>query len=407
MPTIFMNFMGIDELKLTSAGAATERITNVEISLVLDISGSMNSYNRLTNLKAAATEFVDTVLGGAEQDRITISIIPYSGQVNLGKPLLDQFTVGQNHAYSYCMELVDSDFSSISLSTTSTRKHSAHFDPFDYANSSSDTGPNLMFCPYQSANTVMPFSDDADALKTKINGLIAGGNTSIDIGMKWGSLLLDTNAGDVVDGLIAQNVVKTAYSNRPLDPDNVDVLKVLVLMTDGENTTQYQIDDNYLTGTSNIWRRNSDGRLSVYHSSHYGSSDYYSPRDNAWYSSPVGGTSGATQLDWADVWNYASVDYVAYYLNSKPMSQSFSGWWNTFIDSNYSNKNSRLDSVCDAAKAEEIVVYGIALEAPYNGQQVIKSCASSPGHYFDVDGLEISTAFRAIASQISQLRLTQ
>ena len=89
------------------------------------------------------------------------------------------------------------------------------------------------------------------------------------------------------------------------------------------------------------------------------------------------------------------------------MSQSFSGWWNTFIDSNYSNKNSRLDSVCDAAKAEEIVVYGIALEAPYNGQQVIKSCASSPGHYFDVDGLEISTAFRAIASQISQLRLTQ
>jgi hypothetical protein len=54
-----------------------------------------------------------------------------------------------------------------------------------------------------------------------------------------------------------------------------------------------------------------------------------------------------------------------------------------------------------------VIVYGIAFEAPTNGQAAISNCATSPAHYFNASGLQISTAFRSIASNISQLRLTQ
>jgi hypothetical protein len=53
------------------------------------------------------------------------------------------------------------------------------------------------------------------------------------------------------------------------------------------------------------------------------------------------------------------------------------------------------------------VVYGIGFEAPSSGRNELRACSTSTSHYFDASGLEISTAFRAIASNISQLRLTQ
>ncbi len=69
--------------------------------------------------------------------------------------------------------------------------------------------------------------------------------------------------------------------------------------------------------------------------------------------------------------------------------------------------NSTLQTSCNQAKSNGVIVYGIAFEAPANGQAQISGCASSPAHYFDAQGLEIQTAFRTIANSISQLRLTQ
>ena len=76
-------------------------------------------------------------------------------------------------------------------------------------------------------------------------------------------------------------------------------------------------------------------------------------------------------------------------------------------DENASAKNNRTDAICSAAKAQGIIVFTIGFEAPYNGRTVLKNCASSDAHYFDVKGLEISEAFASIATSIRKLRLTQ
>ena len=46
-----------------------------------------------------------------------------------------------------------------------------------------------------------------------------------------------------------------------------ETLKVIVLMTDGENTRQYDLQDQYRSGPSPFWRNPSNGRLSIYRAS--------------------------------------------------------------------------------------------------------------------------------------------
>jgi glycosyltransferase A (GT-A) superfamily protein (DUF2064 family) len=89
-------------------------------------------------------------------------------------------------------------------------------------------------------------------------------------------------------------------------------------------------------------------------------------------------------------------------------SASYNDWYYDVWDSvGHSEKNNRTQAICDAAKAEGVVVFTIGFEAPSSGQAVLKNCASSVSHYYDVNGIEISQAFAEIASSIRQLRLTQ
>ena len=74
---------------------------------------------------------------------------------------------------------------------------------------------------------------------------------------------------------------------------------------------------------------------------------------------------------------------------------------------NGSQADNRLSDICQAAREEGIVIFAIAFEAPTGGQQALQDCASSASHYFDVEGVEITETFHAIARQINSLRLVQ
>lgn len=422
----FMHMMGIEELQAPANSTAVERISDVEVSLVLDISGSMNSYSRITNLKKAAKEFIDAMYptnttGAAASGHTTITIVPYSGQVNLGTTLMSKFNVTRLHNYSSCVDLPSSVFSSTLLSTTTSFPHAGSFDPF-----TNNKAPDTIFCPPESGNTVTPVSDDKTVLKNRIDALVADGNTSIDIGVKWGALFLDPESNGLVQSLVASNVIKSDYANRPLDASTADVLKIMVVMSDGENTTQYTLLDPYRGGfeikngnvvpiLSNIYREKSSGKLAAYFDRSNTSSDYYMPdnsSDSRWKSYPFGtsDTTKWTQLTWPEVWSYASINYVASKLfqPASPLGYSSSTWQSKFRSTTAdTTKNSRLQSICTAAKNKGFTIFTIGFEAPTNGKTQLLACASSAGHYYDVTGIQISQAFLSIASQISHLRLTQ
>ncbi len=393
----FMHLMGIDGLDVAADSTADERISNVEVSLVLDISGSMDG-SRINNLRPAAQEFVETVINSSDPGNVTVSLVPYSAQVNVGPTLFNQFAVTPLHTSSYCIELPDSVFSTTTLSQTTAYIHNGHFDPFNSGSAS------LYNCPWQTANRVIPLSDNTATLQSAIGNLVVGGNTSIDLGVKWGALLLDPDSQPIVQGLIDAGAVDDAYDDRPLVASEIDTLKVLVVMTDGQNTAEYKLRDGWRSGNSIVWRRSSTGEVWVYHNRSNTSNDYYNVGTGGWSSAP---NSNAVRMTWPQVFARWTTDYVARYFYAAPLGGSVSTYESNMVTYVSSTKNSRMQSACTAAKNAGIVIYGIAFEAPSDGQTQIRNCATSDAHYFNASGLEISTVFRAIASQISYLRLTQ
>ncbi len=75
--TMFMDMIGIESLTVTGTASAMERVGNVEVSLVLDVSGSMAG-TRMTNLKIAAKDFVKTLLTDDEDERVLITVVHYN-----------------------------------------------------------------------------------------------------------------------------------------------------------------------------------------------------------------------------------------------------------------------------------------------------------------------------------------
>ena len=452
----FMSLMGTPHLDAMNVSQAEQRVTNVEISLVLDISGSMASNNRINNLKTAASEFIDTVLDQDNENKISISIVPYNGQVNLGPTLFSKFNVTHVNgtADSYCLDLPTSTYSSTDLSRSTPLPQSPFVDSWSSTTQSTNyvsiTGPAYdnglytnMWCQPNAKTFVSVHDNNRIELKKQIDNLVAIGATSIDLGLKWGAVLLDPESQSIVSEMSAAGKVPSHFSSRPANYGDKETLKVIVLMTDGENFEQERHGDNYRTGISDIWQTGSNGYMSIFHASKVDSKNatsicnsrpFYVPHLNAWHSRPWNGSTPGSKdcyqpnpspaytnvqrLTWQAVWSKARTNWVAWQLYARALGGSSSSSRNTYFNTWVNNFRSytdtdtmdvRLDRVCEAAKAKGVLIYGIAFEAPTAGARAIKDCASSPAstYFFDAKGLEIRTAFVLIASNLSQLRLTQ
>lgn len=430
MPTWFMNMVGVKELTTPADSTAEERIGQVEISLVLDVSGSMDSNNRLINLKPAAKEFIDTMFDSVEAGKLSMSIVTYDTQVSVGPELMQYFNVTAPHTKSYCMEFDAADFRTTSMSfgfgpTDRVYRRNGNFDPFY-----SSIPPSLYNCSQARKRDIMPFSGDRTALKAVIDGLTADGNTSIDIAMKWGTALLDPSMQGVVDSYIAAGKRPAQFGDRPYAYNNKEALKVVVVMTDGANTTEYKLKPNYQQGNSIImgnssFAANSTSRsqFSIYNAA---TNLYYIMATGQWRAQPYGdgsvttcGRSSCTTtadpgdaipLTWPEVWQKASVRWVADYLISPAFGTTVRNAWRPgggeTVDAIAAVKDAQTQDICTAAKSRGVTIFSIGFEAPTQGQTLLRNCASSPAHYYSATTVDISTAFSAIASSINKLRLT-
>nr|WP_319947717.1 TadE/TadG family type IV pilus assembly protein [uncultured Shimia sp.] len=478
--TMFMKMVGIDTLSMPASGTAEERIGDVEISMVLDVSGSMGSNSRLTNLKTAAKEFITTMDENTDDGRLSISIVPYATQVSAPEEFFKWLYVsptgnpaqvvdpdeevtsltsnrGQQPQYSRCINFESDDYKSTAVYPQAEYQHSMHFDPWNDSDGRDNDPKHLVprpVCEDDSRREMMIMQKNSTALKSFITNLWAGGNTSIDIGMKWGAALLDPKLRPVIAKMSGESHVPTEFSIRPFDFDSGDSLKVIVLMTDGQNTSQYYIHDDFRTGESNIWWNDQEEIYSVYvgldeydedNDGVYDEPLFYWPTTDTWedhaYGEGVYEETVSTRvcksykrngsckryktvktietvdepgeaklLSYEDLYAYTTLEWIVEDLYEPWMydDDAWDDWYYAVRKSvGSTTKNLRTKYACDAAKAKGMIVFSIGFEAPSSGQAVLKDCASSASHYFDVDGLEIRDAFAAIASSIRQLRLTQ
>lgn len=471
-----------DNLPLNALSTAEESIDKVEISLVLDVSGSMANNSRLTNLKTAAKEFVTTLDENTEDGNLSFSIIPYSTQVSMPEEFLDNYdveitngtsgasfydTVDQpflsgsldddeteieetdvvvvSDPYSHCVNFEADDFETTAFPLAGSYQRTMHFSPW-YTNDYRDSSSHVAYANCASDDdsperTALLFEDDEDTLHDYIDAFEAGENTSIDLGMKWGVAMLDPSIQPVIEDLTEGDspFISDTFSDRPAAYSDSDTLKVIVLMTDGSNTSQYYIEDEYRDGYSGVWYNEDEEVYStyIYDADNDNYQKYYNHDTGDIMDAPYGNGQTTTEecteynrrgtcteysetteddpgtaipLTFEALFADTTTNYVAYSIYSDWLGTGTASIdWRTDLRNSYgtTTKNSRTSDVCEAARDAGITVFTIGFEAPSSGETVLKDCASSDSHYYDVDGLEISDAFASIATAIRQLRLTE
>ncbi len=212
-------------------GADTEVVwgmKRLELALALDNTGSMSSSGKMTQLKAAAKNLLGTLKTAAKRpEDVKVSIIPFDTTVNLGTSYKnnDWFDIGS----------IDCNGSSSGTGCNSTnwknywegcvRDRTYPYDVQDNAPTSSDTKFPIYDCG--SLTTLLPLTNDWAALNAKIDMMQPNGNTDVTIGLAWAWHALTANA-------------PLSEATAP----QTDLDKVIILLTDGENTEAWKNSNN-------------------------------------------------------------------------------------------------------------------------------------------------------------------
>jgi len=446
MQTYLMKLAGVNTLTAAGAAAAEIRTPKLEVSLVLDTSGSMSG-TKIANLKVAAKSFVTTILNGSDPGNTVISLVPFAWNVTPGENIYNALTVNETHDYSTCLrfDAADYDATGIDPNTAYDQQiYTAVYGSFD------NHSAGWRSCFPEDRAQILPYSMSASGLHTAIDALDADGNTSAHIGLKWGAALLDPDFQSVFTSLQTAGVVDASLANIPADYTEPETLKIIVLMADGKNTTSYFFDQNsaYRGPDSDLYlmkyqqmefqyaykKKRKGGLKYSYDESKCSNSkwtciyeatgqevsayflrdgsDYYNVEDSDWIdqaeydaikASP--GFISETRLSWEQAWGLMSPEYYNSITGN-------SGPWNDYVGSEYLNgsaKDTRMQSICSAAKAQNMVIYtiGYGISTGGNAEIQLQNCASSANHYYPTDGSNISAAFSSIASNVQNLRLTQ
>lgn len=409
VPLHFVGLVGVDSITARVTTQVTKKALAQEIILVLDNSGSMGHYSRLSNLKTAAVNATNILMGsGATSTDVKMGIVPFTSYVNIGPhhsaaPWLDMsgqadisndnFDNDDNDSTPYtghvnrlslyaqlggvswggCVEarahtstgtnmhldtddttpvnsnkntlftplfmpdersssssynnsyISDSGGSCSSAHYLSTRERQERLCKYSGSVTVSGSGPNDD-CP---ALALLPLTNTKASVTNQINAMTASGGTNIHMGAVWGfralSPTLPFDEGD-------------AY-------DVGNLSKIIILMTDGENTNP---------SSSNI-------NGSAWHSA---------------YGYPANGRLGAV------------------------------GWSTNQIQGEMDN---RTEESCANAKAQGITIYTIGLSPPTTAtQNMLTNCATSPSHaHFPSAPSELDSVFTTIANEIQAARIAQ
>lgn len=226
IPSTFLEVVGVRQLPMKVNSVATVGAEHVEIALVLDNTGSMNQSGKLDQLKLAADGMIDLIAAseGGRNGLIALSVVPFGVNVNVGAghdganwldapqtttqctsyPYFHCWT--QNVGWSGCVADRPSPYTT--TATIPFSGNAATLFPHEYARACS-------------LASLMPLSTDFAAVRSKIDGMVAGGTTNLPIGLAWGWNMLTPGAP-----LSAASPSTAARK----------VFKYLILLTDGNNT---------------------------------------------------------------------------------------------------------------------------------------------------------------------------
>lgn len=257
-----LNEAGADQsvAKLAVGGNAQ---LNLEISMMLDTSGSMGDYTASGNpkyldMRAAASNLVDIVVW-SDQSKYTsrVAVVPFSGDVRLPSSLYSK--VIDPALPSSFTKYVYSKIYSFAKTVPCVAERQGNDKHTDAA-----PGPNTYITAEYTSNgkcvqsgsgdEILPLSADKNALKSKINGLVPRGSTAGHEGTAWTYYMLSPKWASIVGTSSAAVAYGTPQTK-----------KIAILMTDGEYNSEHDKDGIPLgsTGSGNSANGNSSSAQAI------------------------------------------------------------------------------------------------------------------------------------------------
>ena len=280
--TPFLSLVGITKLPVLATTGVTQATStiaqggnsgsSVEIGLMLDTTGSMSG-QKLTDLKAAATDLVDIVVW-ADQGTYTsrIGIAPFANAVNVGSyfqavtnlnPAAHTEMITGITGYSYPSSCYNSKgqlksscngnvayavygpvSTNVAAKATCVVERSGTDEFTDTVPSGTSwipswnviSGSSSTTCP--EVSEIVPLTSDKTKLKNTINGLVAQNTTAGALGTAWAWYLISPNWNTIFTGTSAPSsysqLTELGTGGQP------KLQKIAILMTDGAyNTWQY------------------------------------------------------------------------------------------------------------------------------------------------------------------------
>jgi Flp pilus assembly protein TadG len=233
--TMFWRLIGQPNIDVTASGEVVWGIKKLNLALALDNTGSMASSGKMTALKEAAHNLL-TTLKNAEKTPgdIKVSIVPFAVDVNVGTgnvnaPWIDWTDWEAANGTCSKSSYHSKGTCTANAGTWTPAAHSTwngcvndRDQNNDVMNTATVPGaPATMYRAHQASAcpaATMPLSQDWAALNSKVDAMTPTGNTNVTIGMQ----------------MAWQTLSPVAPFNAPASAPDLE--KVLVLLTDGDNT---------------------------------------------------------------------------------------------------------------------------------------------------------------------------
>ncbi|MCH9764427.1 MAG: hypothetical protein K0U34_00325, partial [Alphaproteobacteria bacterium] len=402
--TSIMKLFGKDTVHNVLASRARQNNVDLEIALVLDVSGSMlasmGSGSRMDALKTAAKKMVET-LDDAKlpSQNIRYSIVPFTMNVN----------VGTNNA-AFVDNTASGLFAGTAWAGCVLERPAPYHNQDVYNSGDASSGGRWQ------AYVWPPEPDNGTVCQNPSDGTNSGYKTVETVGISgtfdpWTKganyncvrhaiAPLTTSASDItneIDALESHSNMGTilapgiAWAHRVLSPSEPfsegqsfsnNVRKIMIVITDGEQTTEGEFQSTGCGGESNT------------------STPYSFDPDSLHLDGTVLSTNGPTDM-------FTPYGYI---LDSQPFGAA-----STWTEVKQQLRTTSLDA-CSKFKARasggSVELFTIAASSSAGpGTDVyslLQECATSNEHFFYADGAQdLEDAFVAIAKEATDLRLTE
>jgi Flp pilus assembly protein TadG len=205
LPTVLGRIFNVSEFRTSLEARSIYTARDIELSMMLDVSGSMAG-SKIRDLRDAAKDLAAIVLDNSRgPTKNKIGIAPYSTSVNAG-------------IYA---RLATAGASNSCVTERSGSEAFTDSDPISFPLKKKTSN-----CP---SSTVLPLTNELSTIESHVDSLRDGGRTAGHLGIAWAWYLVSPKWASFWPS-----------SSAPGTYDDPEIMKAVIVMTDGEFNTAYE-----------------------------------------------------------------------------------------------------------------------------------------------------------------------